>query len=60
MFDEMEDFRGFLGTAVLGLLADDQVNVDVGVNKVAVGRTTDGPLARGRAGGGVEMSGWSL
>ena len=44
MFDEMEDFRGFLGTAVLGLLADDQVDVDVGVDEIPVGGTTDGAL----------------
>ena len=40
----MKDFRRFLGTSVLWLLADDQIDVHVRVNEVAVGRSTHGSL----------------
>ena len=41
MFDEMEDFRGFFRTPVFRFLPDDQIDIHVGVNKVAISRSTD-------------------
>ena len=44
MFDEMKDFGGLLGTSVFGLLTDDQIDVHVRVDEIAVCRTTNGAL----------------
>ena len=49
MFDEMKDFRRFFGTSIFGLFADDQIDVYVGVNKVAVRRTPHGSLVARKA-----------
>lgn len=44
MLDDVEDLHGFLDVADLGLLGDDEVDVDVGVDEIPVGAAAHGAL----------------
>ena len=44
MLGYVEHLDGFVEGPVLGVLVDDEINVDVSVDKVAIGRPSHGPL----------------